>query len=71
MNYSYSVYFEIFGKKLKKTIVAENEIKACQAILDSVIFHKIVEENAVGGHKEGDDVFTNLMNMFGMDKNSR
>jgi hypothetical protein len=37
----YTIFFEIFGKKLKVTVLAENEASAKQAVLDKVKFHKV------------------------------
>ena len=37
----YIIYFEIFGKKMKTTVLAESKQHAKTNILDSVIFHKI------------------------------
>ena len=37
----YTVYFEIFGKKLKTTVEAENESQAKQAVARKIKFHKI------------------------------
>lgn len=37
----YIIYFEIFGKKMKTTILAESKQHAKSKILDSIIFHKI------------------------------
>lgn len=39
----YTVYFEIYGKKMKTTIFAENESNAKQVIARKIIFHKIEE----------------------------
>jgi hypothetical protein len=38
----YEVYFEIFGKKLKTTVDADNREQAKRIIRDKIIFHKIV-----------------------------
>lgn len=37
----YNVYFEIFGKKLKVKVFAENEEKARQHVIQQLQFHKI------------------------------
>jgi len=42
---NYTIYFEIFGKKLKTDIIAENELKAKEIIRDKIIFNKIEINN--------------------------
>lgn len=39
---NYTVYFEIFGKKMKTKILAESKENAEQQIKDKIIFHKVV-----------------------------
>jgi hypothetical protein len=39
---NYDVYFEIFGKKMKVRILAENEEKAKEKVKNKIIFHKII-----------------------------
>ena len=58
---NYVIYFEIFGKKLKVTILAENEVAAKQAVLDKVKFHKVVAKRDFKG---GDDFITDFLNGF-------
>lgn len=41
MKKDYTVYFEIYGKKLKVIILAESESEARQLVKDKIIFHKI------------------------------
>jgi len=38
---SYTLYFSIFGKKMKHTLKADNEIEAKMLIREKVLFHKI------------------------------
>ena len=59
----YTVYFEIFGKKLKYTVKADSEEDAKYKIMGKIIWHKITTENMY----ESDEV-ERLMNMFGMKK---
>lgn len=40
----FTVFFEIYGKKMKTPIYALNEDRAKQIVKDAVIFWKIVEE---------------------------
>jgi len=37
---NFDVYFEIYGKKLKKRVLAENEDDAKKQIVNDIIFHK-------------------------------
>jgi cupin superfamily acireductone dioxygenase involved in methionine salvage len=39
---NFDVYFEIYGKKMKVTVFAENEEKAKEMVKDSISFHKVV-----------------------------
>jgi|GEM_PF-1593282 len=64
---NYNVYFEIFNKKLKTTILAESEEKAKQAILNNVIFHKIVIDNK-DSLKQTMDTFDNIMDILKIKK---
>lgn len=41
---NYSVYFEIYGKKMKVKILAESMTEAQQKVKDKIIFHKTVVE---------------------------
>jgi len=38
---NYTVYFEIYGKKLKTTVMANNREHAEEIIRNKIIFHKI------------------------------
>jgi len=40
----YSVYFEIYGKKMKIKVLAESMTEAQEKVKDKIIFHKIVVE---------------------------
>jgi hypothetical protein len=40
----YTVYFELFGKKMKTTIDADTEEMAKSIIRDKIIFHKIIND---------------------------
>jgi len=42
---NYEVYFELFGKKMKTTILAENEKQAQEKLKNKIIFHKIEKKN--------------------------
>ena len=53
---NYDVYFEIFDKKMKTTILAETTKDAKQKIIDRIKFHKVVENE--------DDPLNFLKNIF-------
>ena len=38
---TYTLYFSIFGKRMKHTLKADNEIEAKIRIREKIIFHKI------------------------------
>lgn len=52
----YTIYFEIFGKKMKTTIYADSKIEAQKKLKDKIIFYKIKENNPLDF----------LQNIFGM-----
>lgn len=54
----YTVYFELFGKKMKYTVKADSEEGAKYKIMGKVKWHKIV--------KQEDDVLKGLKDIFGM-----
>ena len=54
----YIVYFELFGKKMKTTVSAENKQDVKEYIESKIIFHKIEEENPF---QEGKDIMDFLM----------
>ena len=43
----YTIYFEIFGKKMKTTIYADSEIEAKNKLKEKIIFYKIKENNPI------------------------
>lgn len=40
----YTVYFDVFGKKLKTSVVASNEEEAKRRVLDKIVFDKVEPE---------------------------
>ena len=44
MKKSHTVYFEIYGKKMKAKILAESNDDAKTQIKEKIIFHKVVKE---------------------------
>ena len=55
----YTVWFEVYGKKMKTTVIADSESDAKRVILGKVKFHKI---------EKVDNVFEKIMNIFNMKK---
>lgn len=42
----YTVYFEIYGKKMKVTILAENEIYARSKVMNKLTIHKVIRSRS-------------------------
>ena len=61
---NYDVYFEIYGKRLKTTILAESEEKAKEIVRNKIVFHKVVLKQNDEFNKI-DDIFTNIMDVLG------
>ena len=64
---SYSVFFEIYGKKMKVTVEAETENQARKQVKNDIVFHKIEivkNENPQSEYK--DHTLENLKDIFGM-----
>ena len=59
----YTVYFELFGKKMKTTVDAVNELQAQEYIRNQVIFHKVQQAAPTD-----DDVFNFLFDSFNKNK---
>lgn len=69
---NFIIYFELYGKKMKTTVLAYNETDAKKVVQEKIIFHKIVKKINNDFNDEdikdflGDDnIFDNLMNIFG------
>jgi ASC-1-like (ASCH) protein len=45
---TYIVYFEIYGKKMKTEVKAQDPAKARQQVIDKLIFHKVEFKDNVG-----------------------
>lgn len=60
---NYEVFFEIYGKRLKTTILAESEEKAREAVRNEIVFHKVVLK-PVDIFDKNYDMFTNLMDII-------
>lgn len=42
---TYTVYFEIFGKKMKTRVLSESREKAKEVVKSKIVFHKIESDN--------------------------
>lgn len=60
---NYTVYFTVFNKKMKTTILAESEEEAKQKILSKVIFDKITE-NKEDSFNHVMDIIEDMCNFF-------
>jgi hypothetical protein len=57
---TYTVYFEIFGKKMKTEVKAQDPAKARQQVIDKLIFHKVeVKDNGF----DVPDIFKDIFNL--------
>lgn len=56
---NYTVYFEIFGKRMKTTVLAETEDKAIEIVKKKLTIHK-VEKTKNDAFNEVTDMFDNL-----------
>lgn len=54
----YLVYFEIYGKKMKVEVEANNKCEARDVVRSSIIFHKTVEQE--------NSIIQQLQKMMGM-----
>jgi hypothetical protein len=57
----YTVYFEIFGKKMKASVEADSQEDAKYKIMGKIKWHKFVKDDLPGG-----DVFENFKNIMGI-----
>jgi hypothetical protein len=60
--FDFIVYFEIFGKKMKAKIIAENEQDAKQKIIHMLKFYKI--EKAKSANNDLTDTFEDIFNFL-------
>ena len=62
---TYTVYFEIFGKKMRHDVGATSEADAKRKVAERIVFHKVVK------HREDDlsELFPSFGKIFGSLKN--
>ena len=57
----FTIYFELFGKKMKTEIQARSESEAKQKLFDKIVFHKIEKKDSFSEMiKMMDDIVKNL-----------
>lgn len=64
---NYDVYFELYGKKLKKRVLAKSEADAKKQIANDIVFHKTVKANEE--FNEVVDIIDNIIDTFKQSKN--
>ncbi|MDX1285955.1 MAG: hypothetical protein R3182_13120 [Draconibacterium sp.] len=64
---TYTVWFEIFGKKMKTTVPARTEKEAKEAVRKKIIFHKIECDNKTFVD-DAMDKLKDILNIFDDDK---
>ena len=60
----HTVYFEMFGRKMKTTVTSDSVDEAKRIVASKIIFHKVVPEEIFGDS----EVFDRLMDIFGTKK---
>lgn len=60
---NYTVYFEMYGKKMKTNILADSVIDAHTKVKDKVIFHKTIVDNKDCLNKSV-DILNNIMDII-------
>ena len=58
----YTVYFELFGKKMKTDVLAESKEHAENIIRNKIVFHKTIQIS--DGTKQAKQAFDDLLNIF-------
>lgn len=59
----YDVYFEIFGKKLKTTVLSDSEDHAKEMVKAAIIFHKV--DKSKDEFNMAVDMLEGIMNALG------
>jgi hypothetical protein len=57
----HKIYFELFGKKMKTTILARSKDAAIEILKNKIIIHSVLVSNP----PSDDDIVDQLGNMFG------
>jgi ATP-dependent Zn protease len=61
---NYTVYFEIYGKKIKSKVLAESMIDAQSRIKEKIKFHKVVEDEK-DDFNQLTDILDSMINILG------
>ena len=64
MTESYTVYFEIYGKKLKATVEADDEIEAMEIVKSSVNIVKVRKSAISEPENKNSDITETVDNFF-------
>jgi hypothetical protein len=59
---NFDVYFELYGKKMKARVMAENENDAKKEVEKKIIFHKV--EKPKEEFNDSMDIFDNILNIL-------
>lgn len=59
---NFDVYFELYGKKMKARVMAENENDAKKEVEKKIIFHKV--EKPKEEFNESMDIFDKILNIL-------
>jgi uncharacterized lipoprotein YehR (DUF1307 family) len=62
----YTVYFELYGKKMKTEVYAKDSVDAKKVIKDKIIFHKIEADNSNDIKDAFDGFPDSFKNIFGL-----
>lgn len=63
MKKNFTVYFEIFGKKMKVKILCFNDVEARQIVRNKIKFHKVILDKS-DGFNQATDVIDDIMNII-------
>lgn len=61
---NFTVYFELFGKKMQTKVIAKTEDEAKQMIQSKIIFHKVML-SPNDDFNEAMDIADDILNMLG------
>lgn len=61
---TWTVYFELFGKKMKTEVEADSFYAAQLKVKDKIIFHKTVEKPVSQSEQKIDDIFKDIFEIL-------
>jgi hypothetical protein len=63
----YKVYFQLYGKKMKASVIASSPEEAKEMVINEIEFDKVVVVNVIENDvKNNDPTVEHLKNMFGL-----